>query len=222
MIQFEEREFGDAELGPLREEMAEVSAVKRRFDRFILVSLVPIVAVGVPLALGQARKDAALGVLAFGMVAVCALSMGYAYVREIGAHRRLLRVLEEAMDDQGRVKVTHCRTERMITMEEVEDEGPEYFFEVDPGRVYYVGGQHFDVGPDFPSTDFEVVEGFDGRGRPVHFEVRCHGRRLEPLWTIPRDVKLRMLAGGCYPVDGDLLDCALEDVERVILEGGRS
>jgi len=178
--------------------------------------------VGAPLALGQARNDPGLGALAFGTVAVYGLIVLYVYFREIGAHRARLRIVSSAVDGPGVVRVTRCRIERMVAVEEMEDEGPEHFFEVEAGTTYYVGGQHFGGEPGFPSTDFEIVEGFDGRGAPVSFEIRCHGRPLEPVRTIPVGTKLAMLSSGRYPEDGDLLDCTLDDIEATILgEGDR-
>jgi hypothetical protein len=223
LIQVVERGFEKGERKALALEMRDLRRIKRRFDLFVLGSLVAIVVVGVPLALGQARNDPGLGMLAFGTVAVYGLIVLYVYVREMGAHRARLRTLSSVTHDGGVVRVTHCRIERMVAVEEMEDEGPEYFFGVEPGRTYYVGGQHFEGEPGFPSTDFEIVEGFDGRGTPVLFEIRCHGRPLEPVRTIPVRTKLEMLSSGRYPEDGDLLDCALDAVEATILgEGHRA
>jgi hypothetical protein len=217
MIEIEERDFEDRERRALSEERTELERLKRKFDLFVLVSLVLIVVIGVPLALGQARRDPGLGVLAFGTVAVYGLIVLYVYVREMGAHRTRLRTISDATEGGGRVRVTGCRADRMVAVEEMEDEGPGCFFEVEPERVYYMGGQHVEVGPDFPNTHFEVVEGFDGKGRPVYFEIRCHGGPLEPVRTIRVPAKLEMLATGRYPEDGDIVDAALDDIERTIL-----
>lgn len=217
LIQFEERGFEAAERRALSSELTELRRLKRRFDLFIFGSFFAILIVGLPLALGQARNDPGLGALAFGTVAVYGLIVLYVYFREGGGHRARLRTLSGATDDGGIVRVTRCRAERVVAAEEMEDEGPEYFFEVEPGRTYYVGGQHFEGEPGFPSTDFEIVEGFDGHGGPVLFEIRCHGRPLEPVRTIPVATKLEMLSSGRYPEDGDLLDCSLGEIEATIL-----
>lgn len=217
MIQVVERGFENDERRTLMREERELRAIKRRFDLFILASLGAIVVVGVPLSLRQARNDPVLGALAFGTVGVYGLVVLFVYFREMAGQRARLRMLSSAVDGQGVVRVTRCRSERMVAMEEMDDEGPEYFFEVEPGTTYYVGGQHFEELPRFPSTDFEIVEGFNGEGRPVLLEIRCHGRPLAPDRTIPVGVKLELLSRGRYPQDGDLLQCGLDDIESAIL-----
>lgn len=219
MIEVRERGFEDGERRALDQERRDLLRRKRRFDRFVVISVVVVLAAGIPLALGQGRQDPGLGILAFATVAAYVIIVLVVYLREGAGFRQRLATLD-GMAGGGRVRVTRCRAERVVAMEEIEDEGPEYFFEVEPSRVYYVGGQQYDLGTGFPNSDFEIVEGHDAAGRPVFFEVRCHGAPLRPVRTIPAAVKLDMLAGERYPGDGDLLECALDDVETHILKEG--
>lgn len=217
MIRFEERGFGDDERRSLSAELEELRAVRRRFGRFVLVSVVLILVVGVPLALGQWRKEPGLGMLAFGTVGVYALIVLYVYAREAGVHRDRVRTLAGVMSGEGVVRVTRCRSRRVVAFEEMEDEGPGYLFEIEPSEVYYVGGQQFYLDDAFPNEAFDIIEGFDGRGRPVLFEVRCLGEPLLPERTISAAVKLEMLERDVHPEDGDRIPCSLDDVERFLL-----
>lgn len=224
MIRNEERDLDARTLESLEAERAELETRLRRFRRLAFGSVALVLVVGIPLAIRQWGGDPTLGILAFATVGVYAGIVLWVYVTETPAQRERLAGLTAALEGGvGRSRVTRCTSRRVVAVEELDDEGPGYFFEVGPEEVYYLGGQHFELDLPFPNDDFEIVEGYDGEGRPVSFEVRCHGRALRPERTISLEVKLEILAADGYPEDGDLLPCGLDDVEDWLLgRSGRS
>jgi hypothetical protein len=216
VLSVRQRGFEPAEEADLRREMKEALQRLRRFRRFAVGSTVVVIAAGIPLSLGQFRKETGLGILALGTVAIYVGVILWVYVREARDHRWGLAGLSESTKAGGHVRVTRCTSTRVVAVAEVEDEGAAYFFEVEPNRMYFVSGQQFYPTDRFPNDDFEIVEAFDGEGRPVRFEIRCHGAPMRPARTIPAAAKVELLESPGFPEDGDVIEGRLDGIEEVV------
>ena len=85
--------------------------------------------------------------------------------------------------------VYDVRARAFVELEEFEDEGACYAFELDPGRVVFVSGQEFYEAARFPSLDFSLVYPLDEAGRPADMLIEKRGARAAPARTIPFAVK---------------------------------
>lgn len=215
MLSVHQREFEPTEEASLQGRWQEAVGRIRRFRSFVIVSTILVVAIGTPLALSQMRKDQALGMLAFATVGCYVAIILWVYWREVRATRGWLAVLSDGVRG-GHVRVTRCTSSGVVGLQEVEDEGAAYFFEVEPRRLYFVSGQEFYPTSRFPNDDFEIIEGFDAAGKPLLFEIRCHGSRIQPIRTIPSATKLELLERSGYPQDGDVIEGALDEIEDVL------
>ena len=74
-------------------------------------------------------------------------------------------------------------------LEEVEDEGACYAFEIDGGRLVFVAGQQFYPQARFPSLDFSLVHLLNERGEPVDGVIAKRGPAASPDRVIPATVK---------------------------------
>lgn len=73
----------------------------------------------------------------------------------------------------------------MIEFEEEDNEGARYAFHLADGRIVFLSGQEFYSSPQFPNSDFSLVDirSEDGTAIVGHIEIRR--RRIEPTRTIP-------------------------------------
>ena len=127
----------------------------------------------------------------------------------IGGADAFIRDLEE----RGLLVSTDYRATRAFQVDEVEDEGPHYFVELEDGRILYLNGQYLfeyeETDDDleltqprrFPCTEFTVR-----RHRDAGFvlDLLCGGRVLEPEVVAPPFSNLDYREGR-IPEDGEII-----------------
>jgi hypothetical protein len=94
--------------------------------------------------------------------------------------------IRRALED-GRVMSRRFTATSVIELEEWEDEGPGYLFQVADGKVLFLKGQPYATAEDdtaWPNSDFELVRTLQGNRWVGIF---CHGESLTPLRVIAQD-----------------------------------
>ncbi len=134
--------------------------------------------------------DPFVGGLFGGVLLLAALICLWAIVELIAAHVRWGRVnrafrrdhvpqLEAALAD-GNVRAMHVEAAAVVEIEEGEDEGAGYVFDVGDGRLLFLKGQRYwpaEDGMTWPNTRFDIVRTVVG-DRWVG--IFCDGAPLEP------------------------------------------
>ena len=107
---------------------------------------------------------------------------------EVRRERQREAVLAEALRT-SRGRATRIASSRMVSFEEVEDEGACYAFAIDNDTVVFVAGQQFYETERFPNDDFELVDVLASTGAPLDELLMTHGRPLRPERVIPATIK---------------------------------
>lgn len=179
----------------------------------------PILAFLVPLlyVLGRWIKGQGLGTgLAF-LVGFVILGLLLIWPRTMRDFRsRAERVREVARS--GRVESMRWSSEEVLAFEEIEDEGADWCFLVESGKLLYLGGQEHYETSRFPSSECELVCARDATGEIVYFHMFCTGHKLCPTRVVPASVK----RGLELPESPTVLDGRLEDIERLFAPRGSS
>lgn len=123
--------------------------------------------------------------------------------------RRMVCVIHDALE-HGSVREEIVRSDRMIEVEELEDEGACYLFEVEDRKLLLLFGQEYYSGPKFPSTDFSLVEILDSRKNFVDLFVDKRGEKLKPYKMISAKSRLKHL----IPYDHKFIDCGIGELEE--------
>jgi hypothetical protein len=103
----------------------------------------------------------------------------------------ILPGLESALR-QNEADVVDIRARSYVELEEIEDEGACYAFELDEKRVVFISGQEFYPEAKFPSLDFSLVHVLDEAGRTVEMVIEKRGPKAAPTRVIPAAVKERL------------------------------
>jgi len=219
MLKHYERGLSESEGRWIQKDVRSGRTRIRRYLWFSLISSIVVCLAGVPLALWQATKDPNLGYLAFGTMGIYTVIIWWVYWKNGGETKRHLRSLKRALE-VNRVHVTHCQSSEMVEAEELEDEGAEYFFQVESGKILCLCGQQYYATRRFPNADFELVEIWTD-DHPVSWTIVCHGAKLTPTRTISKADKERLLRSEGYPKDMEVIDGRLDQLEEIILRGER-
>lgn len=113
-----------------------------------------------------------------------------------------------------RAEVYDIRGRRFAELEEFEDEGACYAFEIADDRVVFVTGQEFYPGARFPSLDFSLVYPLDEQGSQVDLWIEKRGERAEPAVVVPARVKWELEIPEHLTVVGGRLDRLEETLRR--------
>jgi hypothetical protein len=108
--------------------------------------------------------------------------------RHAGHLQGMAQGLESALR-RNEADVYDIRTKSHAVLEEIEDEGACYAFELEDGRLVFVAGQEFYESARFPSLDFSLIYPLDEHGQPVEMFIEKRGHKTTPARTIPAAVK---------------------------------
>ncbi|MBB4637875.1 hypothetical protein [Longimicrobium terrae] len=103
--------------------------------------------------------------------------------------------------EDGRVIVKRVQATAVVEIEELEDEGPGYLFDVGGGQVLFLKGLDYDPLDDetpWPNTDFEIIRGlvdgefvamaYHGKALPHTRVLRHHEVDAEAVWDEREEV----------------------------------
>lgn len=116
--------------------------------------------------------------------------------------------LESALR-RNEADVYDIRARSFAELEEIEDEGACYAFELEDDRLVFIAGQEFYEAARFPSLDFSIVYVLDERGATIDMIVDKRGGKTSPARTIGAAAK-RTLA---VPDHLAVIEGSLEDLE---------
>jgi hypothetical protein len=115
--------------------------------------------------------------------------------RDMRSHGRDFETMSRGLESALRrnaADVYDVRARLFAELEEIEDEGACYAFELDDGRIAFIQGQEFYDGARFPSLDFSLVYILDEAGQTVDMLLDKRGAKAIPARRIPAAVKQRL------------------------------
>ena len=119
--------------------------------------------------------------------------------------------LESALR-RNEAKEVRIAASEMVELEEKEDEGACYVFQVDDDSVVVVSGQEFYASARFPNSDFSIATILDEAGNEVEMFIEKRGSRLKPSRVIPSEAATKLRR----PDHLEVLNCHLENLESCL------
>ncbi len=168
----------------------------RKQIRFLIVWTLVALLVGTYAFFKMNTKDEIL--LLAGTVAVYIgigiWGVGKEYVKQ-NRKRKSIAYLK----DKNLVTVVEVTSDKYYYLEEQEDEGDHYLFQLDDNNVFSFGGQDFYPNEKFPSDRFEIVEGRGIGNEVLLLEIFNYGMKIEPMKMITGKEKWNLLNKPTYP-----------------------
>lgn len=179
-----------AEARLLRARLARVGRDSRRAARAVVVAGVGVTAI--LWALTMLASDAPWPVITVFWVAV---GGGLVLWLRRDVAKADLKAVASALESAIRrheVDEYRIQSSGYVELEEVEDEGACFAFQVGDDQVVFVCGQEFYPDARFPSLDFSLVEPLTESGMPIGGWIEKRGAKAEPLRAIPAHEKLEL------------------------------
>ena len=115
--------------------------------------------------------------------------------RDLNKDDRAFDAMRERMSSAlraNKAKVIDVTATAFVALEEVEDEGACYAFEVADDTLLLLSGQQYYEAARFPSLDFSLVDVLDERNRIVDAWIRKRGSKAAPQRVIPAATKWQL------------------------------
>jgi hypothetical protein len=97
------------------------------------------------------------------------------------------------------VTVVRVRSDTYYLLDEQEDEGVFYLFQLPDNQVFSFGGQDFYETEEFPSDSFDIVEGRGINAELLILETYVYGQKIAPAKVISGAAKWALLHRPDYP-----------------------
>ena len=188
-----------------------VAARRRLLGCMLLMALLLIAIFVCVWIVDKKPPDLVMVILACAGYAVMSVAV---YLTLRSEHRADARPYHSVLN-RNEAHVDHIQADRMIELEEYEDEGATYAFQVEEDRIVIVTGQDFYKSARFPNTDFSIVEIRDSTGKPVEGCIEKHGEKLKPTRTVPGSWKRQ---SSVWPEHLQVVRGKLDNLERLLLE----
>lgn len=144
------------------------------------------------------------GVGTFLFVSVCR-----SMLRQDRHNRAMIHTIDDVLQNGTAVEEI-VKSDRMIEIQELEDEGACYLFEVEDKKLLLLFGQEYYPGTKFPSTDFSLIQILDSKKKPVEFFVEKRGEKLNPYRIIPAKDRLKET----IPYEQKFINCGIDELDE--------
>ena len=132
------------------------------------------------------------------------IGLGFWIVAEQRLKQNRRRKSFNYLKEKNLVTVVQIRSETYFLLEEEDDEGDFYLFQLADNQIFSFGGQDFYENDKFPSNDFEIIEGRGIKNEILILEIDVRGEKIKPAKIISGKQKWDMLASPSYPLPDKL------------------
>ena len=213
MFQDTVRPLNDKEKRALALRLASFKADWIRFRRRFAVVAAGLCAVMTPVTVIAGNVSWAIGLTFWSTIS--ALIGAWVWVEQVTRRRKRVQQIDLALRG-GQVREVRVQASAVVELEEVEDEGACYAFDVGNGTVVFISGQEFYPSRTFPNADFSLIEVHDTEGVAIESYLEKRGDRLKISKTISAESRKRLRV----PDHLERLDAPLVEIERVLARNG--
>lgn len=179
------RTVNDEEIQQIEGAIAYENTIQRKYRITIMATLVVLAALGVIILLGWVERILAASLAIFGLLLIQSL------VAEIQKKRERATKRMELLNN-GHVNVYEIEPSSAIKIEDTEDLGEEYFFQVTPAAILYLTSQELEESEGFPSDKMEIVIESQWQDFPEIFEIKSRGKKLAEITRVDNENMVRI------------------------------
>ena len=119
---------------------------------------------------------------------------------------------------QNEVHEISIRTDALVELEEIEDEGACYAIQLRDHLIVFVSGQDYYPSARFPNTDFSVIRIFDSEKSLVHEFIEKRGSKLRPKRKISAEAKAQLEV----PLHLQVIEGDLDELENLLARNNQT
>lgn len=134
--------------------------------------------------------------------------------RKEAAHLPAMVAALESALRRDEVESFDIVAEAYAELEELEDEGAFWAFDLGDGRTVFLAGQQFYPSARFPSLDFSVVYPLDERGGSADMWLHKRGHAVPPARVLPATLKQEL--AGHLPEPLEVVEGTLDRLEELL------
>jgi hypothetical protein len=143
--------------------------------------------------------------------AVAVLIGSWVWIEESLKTRKLASSISRTLEC-GRAREIRIVASNVVELEEEEDEGACYAFQIDADRIVFISGQEFYPSAKFPNGDFALVDVLSPSGERVDFFIRKDGAKLVPSRIVSAEAR----RGLRVPSHLEVISGKLEQLEQLL------
>lgn len=143
------------------------------------------------------------------------LILTWIYFSEKPKYDAAIRRSEDAVQRNEAHEIS-IQSEALVELEEIEDEGACYAFQISNGRIVFVSGQDYYPTARFPNSDFSVIRIFDQENFLVEEFVEKRGSKLKPKRKISAKAKATLN----IPAHLEVIEGDLDRLENLLEQSG--
>ena len=148
--------------------------------------------------------------LLFSLAIAIPISL-WSYFEAKPAFRRDVDLYEGALR-RNEATVIRIQSNSMVELEEKEDEGACYAFQLDNHQLVFISGQDYYPSARFPNSDFSIVEINGENGRTVDSFIEKNGSKLKPMRRISWPLKY----SETFPENFEIIEGDLDRLEDAL------
>jgi len=107
---------------------------------------------------------------------------------------------------------TRIQSDEIVELEEEEDEGACYAFQLVGKRIVFVSGQDFYPSAQFPNSNFSLIRIYGENEVLVETFIEKHGKKLRPKRKISAELKSKLK----IPDHLQVIEGKLDDLEKLL------
>jgi len=195
----------------LKRSQARLRSFSRRLLSAGVVIFGPLWALTVIVAKGRLILPTAVW-----LVLAVAIS-AWTYFSETPKYAAAIRRFEDALR-RNEVSEIKIQSDAFVEIEEIEDEGACYAFQLDNHQIVFVSGQDYYPSARFPNADFSIIRIFGSQESPVEEFVEKRGRKLKPKRKISAKVKSQLE----IPEHLQVVQGNLDQLENLLVQSSRA
>lgn len=134
--------------------------------------------------------------------------------RKEAAHLPAMVAALESALRRDQVEAYDILARAYAELEEVEDEGAFWAFDLGDGRIVFLAGQQFYPSARFPSLDFSAVYPLDERGGTTDMWLQKRGDAVPPARVLPATLKQEL--AGHLPEPLEVMEGTLDRLEELL------
>ena len=149
-----------------------------------------------------------------GTVIIFFLISLWSYVEIVLRDKREVKEISEFPKE---IDVIHCKSNKAILFKEWGDTGVHFLFQVEPNKMFFIGGQEYNELKKLPNNDFKIIKARRPNGFYYFWQIVANGAKFKPIKVVSSENVNKLCKNRKHPSllfdNESVVDCKIEDFD---------